>query len=235
MISIVAPTLNKRECLPGLIQNCLSHHATELILVDGGSKDGTQDYLKRINNNRVSLIQAKEGATWPALMNLGIQQAKNEIICQWNAEALMLTHWDTIIRTINNNFDIYVFAWKAGSLRDVKDLGWLDAGQFKDGTSINGWICSPSLNYGIYRKRVFRAAGLFCEEFNSRYADADMTRRALVFGFTNRIKLATHIQVADLGTSKTADVPFKDQALFDELGKLYPTGKLPDQIKKLER
>ena len=48
MISIVTGTLNRVGMLPTLITNTvLSDDRIELVLVDGGSTDGTVDYIKK--------------------------------------------------------------------------------------------------------------------------------------------------------------------------------------------
>ena len=57
-ISIVSGTLDRRRLLPGLIENTVdSNEELELILVDGGSKDGTQDYIKSLNHPRIKFIE----------------------------------------------------------------------------------------------------------------------------------------------------------------------------------
>ena len=53
-ISIVTGTLNRLNFLDGLIQNTVgSDERLELILVDGGSTDGTIQFLEELNHPRV--------------------------------------------------------------------------------------------------------------------------------------------------------------------------------------
>ena len=63
-ISIVTGTLNRLKYLGGLIENTVESvdgKSLELVLVDGGSTDGTIEYLERLNHPRSnSLNMAKE-------------------------------------------------------------------------------------------------------------------------------------------------------------------------------
>ena len=58
MISIVTGTLNRIGMLPALIQNTvMSDERIELVLVDGGSTDGTIEYIKSLENPQIKLIE----------------------------------------------------------------------------------------------------------------------------------------------------------------------------------
>ena len=58
MISIVTGTLNRVHFLEKLIENTVnSCEKVELILVDGGSTDGTQDLIRKLNHERIKLIE----------------------------------------------------------------------------------------------------------------------------------------------------------------------------------
>ena len=51
-VSIIIPTFNQIKYLPACVDNCLfqSYQNIELIIVDGGSSDGTKDYLKNLKD-----------------------------------------------------------------------------------------------------------------------------------------------------------------------------------------
>jgi glycosyltransferase involved in cell wall biosynthesis len=58
MISIVTGTLNRIDHLKRVIENTVdSDSRLELVLIDGGSIDGTIEYLKNLNHSRVKLIE----------------------------------------------------------------------------------------------------------------------------------------------------------------------------------
>ena len=58
MISIVTGTLNRLELLKKVIENTVgSSNLIELVLVDGGSTDGTIEYLRSLNHPQIKLIE----------------------------------------------------------------------------------------------------------------------------------------------------------------------------------
>ena len=66
MISIVTGTLNRLGMLPSLIDNTvLSDERLELVLVDGGSIDGTIDYIKQLNHPQIKLIEVGGRSSYP--------------------------------------------------------------------------------------------------------------------------------------------------------------------------
>ena len=109
MISIVTGTLNRKYLLPNLINNTVnSCDKLELVLVDGGSNDGTIDYIKDLNHPRIKLIEVGERSSYPHFMNLGIENSSFEWVCQWNDDALLVSKWDEIISELDKINDFYL-------------------------------------------------------------------------------------------------------------------------------
>ena len=126
MISIVTGTLNRLFLLPSLIKNTIdSNEKLELVLVDGGSTDGTIDYIKSLNHPRIKFIEVGKRSTYPHFMNLGIKNSKYDIICQWNDDVLLSNNWEEIFSEIDNEHDFYLFNWKNGNAQDIKNPEWL--------------------------------------------------------------------------------------------------------------
>lgn len=84
-LSIIIPTLNERHCIGRLIDRLLTADQSkmEIIVVDGGSTDGTVEFLQtkgiRVINSEPS--RAKQ-------MNLGAQLAQNELLYFIHADTL---------------------------------------------------------------------------------------------------------------------------------------------------
>lgn len=84
MLSIVVPVLNERTVLPGLLQHLLGQAGEfEIVVVDGGSTDGTPEVVAGLP--RTTLVRAPRGRG--AQMNAGARAARGD--------ALLFLHADT--------------------------------------------------------------------------------------------------------------------------------------------
>ena len=64
-ISIITPTLNSLIYLPKCAESIINkqdYTEFEWIIVDGGSKDGTIDFLKKINSDKIKIFTEYHGA-----------------------------------------------------------------------------------------------------------------------------------------------------------------------------
>ena len=110
MISIVTGTLNRVGMLPNLIKNTvLADDRIELVLVDGGSNDGTIDYIKQLNHPQVKLIEIGGRSSYPHFMNIGIRESTHEIVCQWNDDVILCNDWSEVIIETQSDHDFYLF------------------------------------------------------------------------------------------------------------------------------
>lgn len=235
MISIVTGTLNRVGMLPTLIKNTvISDDRLELVLVDGGSSDGTIDYIKQLNHPQIKLIEVGERSSYPHFMNLGIQNATHEIIAQWNDDVVLCNEWDEVFLEIQSKHDFYLFNWKYGSFDETKNPDWLSG---LDHTS--GWcLCNVAdsggeivMNYGLYRKKIFREIGMYNPEYQYYCADGDMSYRAYSFGYKS--KDLRHIKVCSLPASKVATSHPGDHSIYHKNMDLYRQKILPDCLQYL--
>jgi len=236
MISIVTGTLNRRHMLERLVTNTVgSSDRVELVLVDGGSNDGTIEYIKQLNHPRIKLIEVGGRSSYPHYMNLGIRTASHDLICQWNDDVLLINSWDEIITELEEGIDFYLFNWKYGDLEDLESEDWLRGnGQAERWFLYNTKDDSGGdivMNYGIYNKKIFEEIGMYDTKFNYYYADGDMSERAWHFGF--KVKTLKDIKVISLNTPKMA-VHFSDDKMKWDLNQnLYQNKTLPDTLEYL--
>lgn len=236
MISIVTGTLNRIQFLPDLIDNTVNANPNlELVLVDGGSNDGTIEYIKSLNHPQIKFIEVGGRSSYPHFMNLGIENATHDLICQWNDDVILLNSWDEIIAQIEDNVDFYLFNWKYGSKEDTTSPEWLEGTDQK-----YGWCLAAKpeidnemvMNYGIYRKKIFKEIGMYNNSYRYYYADGDMTWRAYKFGY--KFKACHHIKICSLNTDKVALHQHGDYDIYQTNRNYYNNNILPENITYLK-
>jgi glycosyltransferase involved in cell wall biosynthesis len=170
MISIVTGTLNRLNYLPQLIENTVgSNDKLELVLVDGGSIDGTIDYINKLNNPRIRLVEVGKRSYYWHYMNIGIENSSHEWICQWNDDLLLEDKWEDVINEIEKDpHDFYPFSWREpGGNYVIYD----NAREFV-------------VNYGLYNKKIFREIGMYNPSYKYYCCDGDMSFRARELGYS---------------------------------------------------
>ena len=81
LVSVVLPTLNGSRFIRSSIESCLTqtYEQFELIVVDGGSTDGTLEIVEEISDPRVKLvIQPGNAGRLPGALNVGFDNARGE-------------------------------------------------------------------------------------------------------------------------------------------------------------
>ena len=211
MISIITGSYNRLNNIKRLISNTVdANNLLELVIVDGGSTDGTVEYLQNLNNKNIKFIDYGKRSSYPHFSNLAIQNSKFDYICQWDDDALLINGWDEVIETLNNNiYDFHIFNWKLGNLEDYLDSSWL-----LGNTAENNWNLEDktegqqetevlTMNYGIYNKKIFKEIGMYNTRFNFWYADGDLSNRAYHFGYKHKSHKDIKVFVFDSEKNKT--------------------------------
>ena len=234
MISIITGTLNRGPLLPSLIENTVeANEKLELVLVDGGSTDRTIEYIKEENHPRIKLIEVGGRSSYPHFMNLAIQNATHEIVCQWNDDVLLINDWEEVFCEIDDH-DFYLFNWKYGSEDDMKDPNWVDGNEHTSGWCLlnNKPEGEIVMNYGLYKKDIFRKIGMYNNEYRYYCADGDMADRA--YNFKYKVKNLRNIKVCSLITNKVADHYQGDSEIYVKNLDLYKQQILPENIEFLK-
>lgn len=95
LVSIVLTTLNAGRYLQEALNSCLNqtHGNIELIVVDGGSIDGTLDILASYDDPRMRVIhQIDNDGKLPGAINLGLEQARGEYLTWMQADSIYDLH-----------------------------------------------------------------------------------------------------------------------------------------------
>ena len=84
-VSVVIPTLNERAALPSNLRRLLQDpFVDEVIVVDGGSTDGTLDFAADVVDARVTLVTSEPGRGLQ--MNAGARRASGDILLFHHAD-----------------------------------------------------------------------------------------------------------------------------------------------------
>ena len=90
VISVVMPSYNQAQFLPAAIESVLSYDGPcELIVMDGGSADGSVDVLKKYEA-RLTHWQSAEDGGQAAAINAGFAMATGEVFCWLNSDDMYL-------------------------------------------------------------------------------------------------------------------------------------------------
>ena len=166
-ISIIIPTLNEAENLQNLLNHLLknssSKNIAEIIIVDGGSVDGTQN--SALNFNKTILLNSKKGRA--IQMNFGAKHATGTILYFLHADSFPPKNFDKlIISEVKKNNNAGCFIMKFNS-----NHWWLKlAGQL---TRLPWKSCRGGDQSQFITKSLFYKIGGFNEAFKI-YEDNDL-------------------------------------------------------------
>jgi len=108
MISMIIPVLNEALIIESFLKyisgSSSAENITEILVVDGGSIDGTQQLIRNFaesSNLKIDLITSGKGRA--KQMNTGAKKAKGNILYFLHADSLPPRHFDEqIIKEVNN-------------------------------------------------------------------------------------------------------------------------------------
>lgn len=182
IVSIVVPTFNRIErlarCIDKIRQNVT--HPSEIIVVDGGSTDGTREWLARRSDLRAIFEPRREGAV--KAFNKGFKAATGYYVMWLNDDAFPLTgSVEAAVAMIERpdltDLGMVAFYHNWHSKRNILDRVEHDGGTYEI-CHVRGF---PYANFGLIRRSLLRKIG---------YAD----ERYYFFGFDPDLSLKVQLQ-----------------------------------------
>jgi glycosyltransferase involved in cell wall biosynthesis len=123
-ISVVLPTYNGlpliKECIESVLQQSVSNF--ELIITDDQSSDGTYEYLKSIDDERIRVVQNDLNLGLFPNLNKAISLAKNDLIHLWAQDDIMLSKCLAETIDYHNKYPDIAFAFCKYLLIDAKGV-----------------------------------------------------------------------------------------------------------------
>jgi glycosyltransferase involved in cell wall biosynthesis len=184
-ISVVLGTYNRKrflkEALRAIFQELegfsVSH---EVIVVDGGSTDGTIAWLVR-QKNVLSIVQHNRGLwngrpiqrrSWGSFMNLAFRAAQGKYVCMLSDDCLVIPG------AIANGYRCFEDQLSRGKRIGALAFywrNWPEDDQYFVGTTLGGKLF---VNHGIYLKEALEKVGYIDEErYQFYHADGDLCLR----------------------------------------------------------
>lgn len=99
-LSVITVCYNAIETLPQTVESVAGQSDNDLehIVIDGGSTDGSVDFLRQLNLPHLSWISEKDNGIYNA-MNKGVQMARGKMVAFLNADDCYFPH---TLRTVRN-------------------------------------------------------------------------------------------------------------------------------------
>jgi rSAM/selenodomain-associated transferase 2 len=148
-ISVIIPALNEEAHIAGSLEKVREAFNVEIIVVDGGSVDGTQCIAD-------GCLECTEGRA--AQQNMGASQARGELLLFLHADTLLPEGWDWIVRQSLANPAVTAGAFTFRIQEQMRGLRFIEAA-----TNWRARIWKmPYGDQGLFMRRdVFEKAGAF--------------------------------------------------------------------------
>ncbi|RDU22143.1 glycosyltransferase family 2 protein [Anaerosacchariphilus polymeriproducens] len=224
-VSIIIPNYNGIE----YIENCLRSlkiqvnlSDLEIIVVDNGSTDGSNDLVRR-KFPEISMVQLRENFGFCKAVNMGIKAAKAPYVILLNNDTQVHEYF---VKELLDGIKRYPKAFSCASLmlnynnRAVVDdagdfycaFGWAYArGKGRNSSEYlkEGKIFASCAGAAIYRKEVFDMIGYFDEDHFAYLEDIDIGYRARIYGYENYYIPTAKVYHVGSGTSGSRYNEFK--------------------------
>ncbi|MBN1492648.1 MAG: glycosyltransferase family 2 protein [Candidatus Omnitrophica bacterium] len=199
VFSVIIPNWNGKHllgpCLDSLLRSDFPHF--EVIVVDNGSADGSQQFLKD-HYPQIKVIELDHNYGFARACNEGIKVSQADLVCLLNNDVEVDVRWISELKAgmdrhpdcgmgtskmlfhgqrdlIYNAGDVFSIECKGGG----RGLGEKDVGQYENEQFVFG-ACAGA---GVYRKKMFRDIGVFDEDFFIFSEDVDFNLRANYHGY----------------------------------------------------
>jgi len=182
----VVPTYNRlnrlKTCLDSIAAETRCSH--EVVVVDGGSTDGTIEYLK--SHPAVTPVFQRELLGPTRAFNSAWRRIESKYTCYLNDDLVVVEgSLAMAVRILEMHPEIGMVGLKT---KDVQGPG--AGAAYIGGISRYGIL---TCNFGVLRTDLLRSVGYFSEEYRMYAADADLTAKILCTGksvaMTKRISL----------------------------------------------
>jgi glycosyltransferase involved in cell wall biosynthesis len=168
LFSIVIPTYNREKIIVKTIQSVLSQTYTnfELIIVDDGSTDNTEKFVRNIKDKRIKFFK-KENEERGAARNYGTNKAKGDYITFLDSDDLLYSKYLEEAKYFikkNNSINIFhqLFEVRSKDNKLIRSADYSNRNAFKSLITKGNFMACQ----GLFLKADFAKSNLFIEDRN---------------------------------------------------------------------
>jgi glycosyltransferase involved in cell wall biosynthesis len=166
-VSVIIPTYNRASVLPRALDsvNKQTHKAEQIIVIDDGSTDETQELVKNKYPEIDFISQQNKGVS--AARNVGIEKARNDWICLLDSDDSWQTNkLEKQVQAMTENRDYLICHTNETWYRNGKILNQGKKHQKRGGHIFQHCLplCAISPSSVMIHKKIFDEVGLFDED-----------------------------------------------------------------------
>ena len=191
--SIVTVNWNGRRHLTRLLPSLVDQGAREIIVVDNGSSDGSQKFLRR-KYPQVRILQNSTNRGFAQPHNLAAREAKGRFLALINNDMRAAPGWlEEALRRIGPESPCAasrILDWEGKRIdfngSSLQYLGYAlqkDAGRLLEEVTDRDRVLFPCGGSMVIKRNVFRELGGFDEDYFAIYEDVDLGWRLWIAGF----------------------------------------------------
>ncbi|KZX17061.1 glycosyltransferase family 2 protein [Methanobrevibacter filiformis] len=226
-VSVIIPNFNGKHYLKTCFDSLIAQsvYIKEIIVIDNGSTDRSQDFIKEFTNkyDYFKLIENKTNEGFSIAINQGIMEASADFVFLLNNDVEVkkdaIKNLLIAIKKDSNIFSASSLMLQFNNRELIDDAG--DMYSFLGYTrklglnkNINSYdfrqdIFSSCGGAALYRRSIFDEIGYFDENFFAYMEDVDIGYRARIFGYKNILVKDSIVYHYGSGTSGSQYNKFK--------------------------
>jgi len=239
LISVIIPTYNRAGIIVDAINTVLNqtYQHFEIIIIDDGSNDNTNEVIKNINDSRIRYVYQENSGRPSLARNSGIKIAKGEYIAFLDSDDLWHPQMlEKHINVMNENNDVgFSTNWSSYRTFEGEELFKKNSYAKNKNEYIRYILLTPDKAYAgtgtiLVKKECFDKVGLFDEDL-TYCEDWDMfCRIAMIYEFYNIEEVLTYVRVHDASLSKNPNPKIAEYCYLKFLQKAFENENLSSEF-----